>query len=89
MLTLDHIYGDGAAHRKMLRGGKGDAGGGGNKTYHWLKKQGYPSGYRVLCFNCNHASHVLGECPHKSDVSVDIGIISSTAFRLLRKQSTY
>lgn len=66
-LTIDHIDGKGAEHRRELRKGKGDSGGGGNKTYHALKKAGYPAGYRVLCFNCNHANHVLGACPHQSD----------------------
>jgi len=34
------------------------------KMYRWLKKQGYPKGYQVLCFNCNFAS-AWGVCPHQ------------------------
>jgi hypothetical protein len=32
-------------------------------VYLWLKREGFPAGFRVLCFNCNHAAHVNGgEC---------------------------
>ena len=64
MLNIHHINGDGAEHRRELRGGKGDSGGGGIKVYFWLKRNNYPPGFGVLCFNCNHAIHVLGYCPH-------------------------
>ena len=30
----------------------------------WLKRNGYPAGYQVLCFNCNFAKHRKGACPH-------------------------
>jgi hypothetical protein len=59
-LTIDHIDGSGAEDRK-ISGGRGGA-----TSYRKLKKQGYPKdNYQVLCFNCNFAKHVLGECPHK------------------------
>ena len=54
-LSLDHIGGDGAAHRRQLAG-KG--------LYLWLKTNGYPSGFRVLCMNCNFALGKYGYCPH-------------------------
>ena len=58
MLTIDHIAGGGAKHRRRL-------GGGGNKLYLWLKRKKYPPGFRVLCFNCNAATHFnKGICPH-------------------------
>lgn len=56
-LSIDHIGGGGAKHRKDLRGG-------GGKVYQWLKKHGYPPGFRVLCMNCNHALGHSGSCPH-------------------------
>ena len=30
-----------------------------------LKKENYPKGYRVLCFNCNWAHGMYGYCPHQ------------------------
>jgi len=41
-LSIDHIDGGGAPHRKMT----------GNDIYGWLKRNGYPEGYQVLCMNC-------------------------------------
>lgn len=59
-LTIDHIHGNGTRHRNENTGGKG-----GESFYRWLKKEGFPDGYRVLCFNCNYANWKLGTCPHK------------------------
>ena len=56
-LTLDHINGGGRKERKMLcRGGVSLA--------IFLRKRGYPAGYRVLCYNCNCALAFLKVCPH-------------------------
>jgi len=57
-LTIDHRNGGGCEHRREI----------GYKIYHWLKKQNFPSGYRVLCCNCNQANWILGYCPHKLEV---------------------
>lgn len=58
-LSIDHIDGSGAEHRKLLDGGR--------STYTFLKKQGFPKGnYQLLCFNCNFAKHAIGICPHQS-----------------------
>jgi hypothetical protein len=54
-LTLDHIDGGGTQHRKSIHG----------KVYDQLRRQGFPSGYRVLCWNCNWA-YRLGDCPHRA-----------------------
>ena len=54
-LSLDHIQGDGARHRAEV--GRG-------AVYGWLKKNGYPEGFRVLCHNCNQALAHYGYCPH-------------------------
>lgn len=53
-LAIDHLNGGGARQRKEIS----------NHTYRWLKKLGYPSGFQVLCHNCNWAKHI-GSCPHK------------------------
>jgi len=47
VLTIDHILGGGSQHRRL---------GGGNKhnICSWLYSQGLPSGYQVLCRNCNY-----------------------------------
>jgi hypothetical protein len=58
-LAIDHIHGGGTQHRKKT-------GMHGQKLYRWLKINNYPSGYRVLCHNCNWGIHVnSGVCPHK------------------------
>lgn len=47
LLTIDHINESGAKERKRLRKK------GGIDFYIWLKKNGFPAGYQVLCYNCN------------------------------------
>lgn len=44
-LTLDHINQDGATHRRADKNA--------HSLYAWLRRRGYPPGYRILCFNCN------------------------------------
>ena len=46
MLSLDHVNNDGAQDRKSER-----RGGGGNTTYHRVRKAGYPDGFQTLCHN--------------------------------------
>jgi hypothetical protein len=54
-LAIDHINGGGTKHRKETK----------NRPLHkTLKAEGYPSGYRVLCHNCNSAYGYYGYCPH-------------------------
>jgi hypothetical protein len=47
LLTMDHVHGGGNKHRKEV----------GTKTgynfYSWLKKNSFPDGFQVLCWNCN------------------------------------
>ena len=58
-LTIDHIFGGGTKHRHTITGN-------GNGLYNWLAKNNYPSGYRVLCRNCNWGVYKgNGICPHK------------------------
>lgn len=54
-LCIDHKNGGGNKHRKEI---------GIDRLYRWLRANGYPKGFQVLCHNCNHAKHVLGRCPH-------------------------
>lgn len=65
-LTIDHIDGKGNDHRREIFGSQTA----GPRFYRWLKNNGLPSGYRVLCYNCNIASAKCGGiCPHKLNQS--------------------
>ncbi len=55
-LCIDHIHGRGGLHRKTV---------GERALARWLKAQGYPEGFQVLCYNCNNAKHNYGQCPHR------------------------
>jgi hypothetical protein len=60
-LSIDHINGDGADHRRMI--------GGWGTIYRWLIDNDFPPGFQVLCMNCNFAKgHAYGGCPHKKPV---------------------
>lgn len=63
-LTIDHMNNDGAEHRRELGKGTRHCGG---SMYHWLRKNNYPLGFQVLCFNCNCAKGLYGECPHVAE----------------------
>ena len=57
-LALDHIYGDGAEHRKAT-------GLLGTQLVNWLIKNGMPRGqFQILCHNCNTAKGKDRTCPH-------------------------
>lgn len=58
-LSIDHINGGGTKHRRQIGIG------GGATMYLWLKKNNYPKGFQVLCYNCNMAKGFYGICPHK------------------------
>lgn len=57
-LAIDHINNDGAAHRKRV---------GHSSVYRWLKKNHFPDGFQVLCYNCNWAKYRYGICPHEKE----------------------
>lgn len=54
-LQIDHIEGNGAEHRAMESGVRS------GRIGLWLKKRGWPQGFRVLCATCNkkdyHITH--------------------------------
>lgn len=55
-LTLDHVNGDGKAHRVRV----------GSHTYNDLRKRGWPrDGFRLLCWNCNAMTRYGRTCPHE------------------------
>lgn len=63
-LNIDHVNNDGNEHRKEL-GWRST----GVYFYRWLKKNNYPTGFQVLCFNCNYSKHIgRGVCAHKRKI---------------------
>jgi hypothetical protein len=60
-LTIDHSdgRGSGAKHRKEA---DNIAGG---EMHLWLKKNNFPSNFRILCWNCNLSIGLRGYCPHE------------------------
>ena len=59
-LVIDHVEDNGNVHRKEIGSNSSDS------TYRWLRQNGYPEGFQVLCHNCNHAKS-RGGCPHQKD----------------------
>ncbi len=57
-LTMDHIKGR-KTGKNTVDNRRGIA------LYSYLKKNEYPAGYQVLCWNCNAARFVYLICPHK------------------------
>lgn len=55
-LAIDHIDGGGSQHRKKDSCAV--------RMPEWLKKNGWPEGYRILCHNCNLSIGFYGYCPH-------------------------
>jgi hypothetical protein len=53
-LTIDHVNGGGNQERRQW---------GGTSLWRRLRREGFPPGYQVLCWNCNAAKHMLGACP--------------------------
>ncbi len=62
-LTIDHINGGGAEHRREINRGKKYGG-----VYTWLRRSNFPEGFQTLCFNCNCGRERNGGiCPHKAN----------------------
>lgn len=63
-LAIDHVNGGGRKHKKSI--GKGIEG-----IYKWLKDNGYPAGFQILCHNCNQGRESnKGICPHQATVNL-------------------
>jgi hypothetical protein len=61
-LSIDHIANNGGQERRS-----GVYAGSGTAFYAWLRKNGFPEGYQVLCMNCQIGKHKNGGvCPHQS-----------------------
>lgn len=65
-LALDHKDGGGNKHRKEI---KND----GNNIYRWVRRNGFPPIFRVLCHNCNSSYGHYGYCPHQKEHNVRNG----------------
>ncbi len=62
-MTLDHVFDNGAEHRRSVGTQKSRR----VAIWRWLKINGYPEGYQVLCMNCNAGREWNGGvCPHKT-----------------------
>jgi hypothetical protein len=58
-LTIDHIDGQGTAHRAALFSGRQMAGW---HFYAWLAENGFPEGFQVLCRPCNASKRSGTHC---------------------------
>ena len=66
-LCIDHVNGDGAEHRRLLSLNNHRSVSG-RRIYQWLRANRYPTGFRVLCFNCNQGRWINGGiCPHEEE----------------------
>jgi hypothetical protein len=59
-LTIDHIAGNGNRTSREMGTPRG-----GSELYRWLVRKGFPSGYAVLCANCNKSKANGKLCIHK------------------------
>ena len=57
-LAIDHVNGGGNQHKKQLRTNSSAS------YYRWLRNNGYPADFRILCHNCNLSLGNYGYCPH-------------------------
>ena len=60
-LTIDHVvpFSDGGGPRDYR---------GATPLYAWLRRNGYPDGFRILCMNCNFSRANRGYCPHQTEL---------------------
>jgi len=65
-LTVDHIIPklEMEKDQKMIKKGF-RANFKANRLSQWLIKNNFPKGFQILCWNCNFAKGVFGECPHQ------------------------
>ena len=58
-LSIDHINNDGAEHRRTHKLKTGE------QLHRWLRRNNFPSGFQVLCMNCQWGKRDGGVCPHQ------------------------
>ncbi len=59
-LTIDHTENNGRNHRREI-------GTSSNSLVYWLKKNNYPEGFQILCWNCQWGKLKNGgTCPHQA-----------------------
>lgn len=56
ILNIDHINGGGKKHMRELK-----ASGFGGYLYDWLRRMNFPSGFQVLCYNCNNKKRITNK----------------------------
>lgn len=81
-LSVDHVGNTGAAHRLDLNG---DARNGVN-IYYWLKKNGFPPGFQILCMNCNFSLGHHGYCPHHPEITRPVNCGLKAQGQIVRPQ---
>ncbi len=54
-LSIDHINNNGTEHKKET----------GGHLYWWIKKNNFPEGFQVLCYNCNIVKYIVGNCDYR------------------------
>ena len=60
-LSIDHIYNDGAEHKRRENLQTGE------QMHRWIKRHNFPPGFQVLCMNCNWGKRMNnGICPKGS-----------------------
>ena len=74
-LTIDHVRGDGAKHRRAI--GKRS----GMPTYHWLVAHGFPGGFQTLCKPCNGSKANQSACriDHTQERDADAATVTLAA----------
>lgn len=72
-LVIDHILGGGCSHRNEI--GRGS-------FYRRLRDDGFPEGYRVLCYNCNWKYGVRVQPKRELSDSTNIETVRKRAYRL-------
>ena len=77
-LAIDHIRGGGGKHLRAIK----------NSLYQWLKQHGFPKGFRILCFNCNHAYSSYGYCPHKQHSRREWSLEALDRTQIIKRQKT-
>lgn len=66
-LSIDHVEERGVDERKRLGKKLNSA-----SLYRKIIKEGFPSRYQILCYNCNMALGFFGYCPHRPKIQRDI-----------------